>query len=973
MSAPGPHGGRPLFIGRADETRVLWWALDELAAGRGAIVELTGDPGIGKSRQLTELADEAERRGLKVLRGNATEFERDLPFQVFVDALADLYRSGGSGGDEAGGAAPDAAPRLSALFSGLGAPGSGAERFRVYGAVRDLLARWASRGGMLLLLDDMHWADPGAVELAEYLVRRPPEAALLLVIAHRGRQTQPRLAGTLARSVELGTVIRMELGPLSPAESAQLAGPGLDDAALREICAESGGNPLYLLAAAATRRSAGAAFPGAAPAARPGAPNRLEAVLLAELAPLTAQESIVAAAGAVIGQQFSIDALPPVAGLGRDEVVSAVGGLTRRDVLRPTTSAAMLAFRHPVLRGLVYASADPAWRAAAHRRALAELTRRGAPAAELAHHVAASPGGDVPADVEILMAAAHAAMSSAPAAAAHWLRVTLDTLPDDAAHAQQRLDVLLLLTRALGVAGRAAESRDLLHEILRLVPLRPPGPRVAAVKFCATMERLLARYSDARALLTAELASPRATATGEGIGLAIEYGTVAVLTADFPPARTVLADAVAHARRRRDRVREAYALASTGFGEVYEGNIEASGRAIDAAAALVDTLSDGELYAEPECLNALGWAEFFLERYPDAQRHFARGVAISRHIGQYHVLPQLLLGQCQLAGWCGPLARSIALSEEAEEIARHIDSADLLGIALGLRSFALAWRGGPDAGKQAVELAEKAVEVTSPASVWWRHVAATMHALALLLNGDPVRCTQVMLTASGGAGLPLMQPSLRPAGFDLLTGAAVLSGDNGAARDWSQRADAESRRLGLTGQRGFALRSRAFLLSATGRHAEAAAAFQDAADLLGTAGIRVGQAWALAFGAPSALEAGRAGVALAMADEARTLAQAAESLTILSAADDIRQRIRAEQHGHDRAGDPLAGLTGRERQIAQLAATGRASRDIAAQLSLSPRTVDTHLSRVYRKLNLPSRAALASLVASGPAAGGRPG
>jgi DNA-binding CsgD family transcriptional regulator len=253
--------------------------------------------------------------------------------------------------------------------------------------------------------------------------------------------------------------------------------------------------------------------------------------------------------------------------------------------------------------------------------------------------------------------------------------------------------------------------------------------------------------------------------------------------------------------------------------------------------------------------------------------------------------------------------------------------------------------------------------------VWWRHVAATMHALALLLNGDPVRCTQVMLTASGGTGLPLMQPSLRPAGFDLLTGAAVLSGDNAAAREWSQRADAESRRLGLTGQRGFALRSRAFLLSATGRQAEAAGAFQDAANLLGKAGIRVGQAWALAFGAPSALAAGRPEAALAMADEARTLAQAADSLTILNAAEDIRRQVTAQQHGHDRAGDPLAALTGRERQVAQLAATGRASREIAAQLSLSPRTVDTHLSRVYRKLNLPSRAALASLVRSGGDAG----
>jgi DNA-binding CsgD family transcriptional regulator len=977
------RGARPLLVGRTAETQALWWALGELQAGRGVVVELTGDPGIGKTRLLAELADEAGRRGIPVLKGDAAEFERDLPFQVFVDALAGRYRRG---------AAPDAVPQLAALFSGLGAPGSGAERFRVYGAVRDMLADWARPGGMLLLLDDMHWADPGAAELAEHLVRRPPDAPLLLVIAQRARQSQPRLAGTLARGVELGSVVRLEVGPLSPAECAELAGDGLDDAALRDICAESGGNPLYLLTAAAARRSApwvalvpGAGMPpgsvlpglpgGSLPRPMQAAPGgeslgRLEAVLLAELAPLTAAESTVAAAGAVIGQQFSIDALPPVAGLGQREVMSAVGGLTRRDVLRPTSALARLAFRHPVLRRLVYQTADPAWRAAAHRRALAELERRGAPAAELAHHVAASPRGDVRADVGILMAAAHAAMSSAPAAAAHWLRVTLEILPDDQAHAQQRLEILLLLTRALGVAGRAAESRDLLHEILRLVPLRPPGPRVAAVTFCATMERLLARYADARALLTAELASPRAAATGEGVGLAIEYGTVALLTGDFPSARAALADAVARARRRGNRVRAAYALANTGFGEVYEGNIETSGKAVDAAAALVDTLSDGELYAEPECLNALGWAEFFLERYPDAERHFARGVAINRHIGHYHVLPHLLLGQCQLAGWRGPLTRSIALSEEAEEIARHIDSADLLGFAFGLRSFALAWRGGPVTGKRAVELAEQAVQLTSPASVWWRRVAAIMHAIALLLDGDPARCTQVMRDAGGGAGLPLMQPSLRPACFDLLTGAAVLSGDNAAARDCSQRADAESRRLGLAGQRGFALRSRAFLLSATGRHADAAAAFREAADLLGVAGIRVGQAWALAFGAPSALAAGRPEAALAMADEARSLAQAAESLTILGAAEDTRRRIAVGQDGPGRAGDPLAVLTVREREIAELAAAGRASRDIAAQLSLSPRTVDTHLSHVYRKLGVPSRAALASMVAGGSGLGG---
>jgi DNA-binding CsgD family transcriptional regulator len=573
----------------------------------------------------------------------------------------------------------------------------------------------------------------------------------------------------------------------------------------------------------------------------------------------------------------------------------------------------------------------------------------------------------VSADVGILLAAADVAMSSAPATAAHWLGVALSLLPDDAAHAQRRLDVLLLLTRALGAAGRAAESRDLLHEILRLVPLRPPGPRVAAVTYCATMERLLARYADARALLTAELATPRAAATIEGIGLAVEYGTVAMRMADFPSARAALADAVGHARRRGSHVREAFALAAGGFGEVYEGNTEASVRAVDSAAALVDALPDGELYDQAECLAVLGWAEFFLERFGDAERHFTRGVAISRHIGQYHILPQLLLGLCQLYGWCGPLGRSIELSEEAEEVTRHIDNSDLLGLALGLRTFALVWRGGPGSGERAVGLAEKALEVTSPASVWFRRVAATMHALALLMNGDPARSMNAMLTAGGGPGLPLMQASLRPVSFDLLVGAAVMTGDNDAAREWSQRADAESRRLGLTGQRGFAMRSRAFLLSATGRHAEAATAFRMAADLLGTAGIRVGQAWALAFGAPSVLAAGGVAGALGMADEALTLARAAGSITILNAAQDVRDRIVTGGSDHDQAADPLSVLTSREREIAHLAATGRASRDIARQLSLSPRTVETHLSRVYRKLGLSSRAALASLVAGGSA------
>jgi DNA-binding CsgD family transcriptional regulator len=621
----------------------------------------------------------------------------------------------------------------------------------------------------------------------------------------------------------------------------------------------------------------------------------------------------------------------------------------------------MLTFRHPVLRRIVYEGAEPAWRAAAHRRALAELARRGAPPAELAHHVAASPSARLPDDLEILLTAATAAMSSTPGTAAHWLRVALGILPDDAAHAGQRLEILLMLTRALGVAGRLAESRELMHEILRVVPLQPPGPRVAAVAFCAKMERLLARYPEARALLQTELASERAAQTSEGATLAIEYGSVALLSATFPSARTTMLRGAETARRHGDRARQAHALAVSGLGEAYEGNIEDAMRAVGAAAALVDPMTDGELAVDPESLAILGWAELFLERYPDARRHFGRGTAISRHSGHFYVLPHLLLGQGQLAYWSGPLDRAMTLSEEAEEIARHIESRDVLGFALGARAVALAWADGQASAKRAIDLAEQAVAIVPPESAWWARTVATFRAVALLLGGDPQGCLRAT-AAAGGDSLAFIQPSLRPVYLDMLTVASAMSGDHAKAREWSEQAEAEAGRLGLAGQRGYALRSRGYLLLASGQHDRATACLHAAAELLGSAGMRVGKAWTLAMAAPSAAAAGHPEQALALAREARSLAGIVGSTMILNSANATLESLAIPSSPEP--ADPLAGLTGREREVARLAGTGLSSRDIAAELSVSPRTVDTHLSRIYRKLGLTSRAALASRVSA---------
>ena len=171
--------------------------LAELERGRPGALALVGEPGIGKTRLLAELAARADARGCLVLGGSASELERDLPFWVFVDAL-DEYVEG----------LPPR--RLDALDDGraqrarAGLPlavsvrGSAAElRFSTSAIARTApcASCWsASRSTtpLVLVLDDLHWADPGSVELLGALLRRPPAAAVLVAMGVRPRQAPER-------------------------------------------------------------------------------------------------------------------------------------------------------------------------------------------------------------------------------------------------------------------------------------------------------------------------------------------------------------------------------------------------------------------------------------------------------------------------------------------------------------------------------------------------------------------------------------------------------------------------------------------------------------------------------------------------------------------------------------------------------------------------------------------------------------
>ena len=208
------------LVGRREELTTVEEALAALADdGAGGVLEVAGDPGIGKTRLLDELRSQADSRGYLVLAGRAAEYEGELPFGVFVDAMDDHLAALDPDrlADLAGRAAPLLAvafPALESLAAGS-APVLTEERFRTHRAVRSLLSALAEPRPLVLVLDDLHWADAGSVELLSHLLAHPPVGAVLLVAAFRPAQLAGRLDSALAARLRLDGARRLDLAPLT--------------------------------------------------------------------------------------------------------------------------------------------------------------------------------------------------------------------------------------------------------------------------------------------------------------------------------------------------------------------------------------------------------------------------------------------------------------------------------------------------------------------------------------------------------------------------------------------------------------------------------------------------------------------------------------------------------------------------------------------------------------------------------------
>jgi len=957
-------GLKPPIIGRRAQLAAVVGALKQLEGGGSPVVAVSGEPGIGKTRLVEEVCARADRDGHLVLCGRAAEMEQDLPFAVVVDAVGDYAASLGSDrlerliGAQVGELAP-VVPGVEGL-GGVGGGGLQDERFRTHRAVRALLEVLGARGRVVLALDDVHWADDASLELIAYLLRRPPRRGVMLVLAFRPFPARPVLVDALAGAARDGVVVELSLGALTRAEADRLLGDGVPDLAREALLVQSGGNPFYLeeLARGSALRSA------AAVAAVADVPRSVALALDREVRALPGAAQRLARAAAVVGDSVALDVAMAAAELEEGPALIALDALLGAALLVATEVPRRYRFRHPLVRRAVYDTTAEGWRLGAHARAARALEEHGGSLTARAHHLerCAQPG-DVAA-IDVLVAAGAAAAPRAPASAAAWYAAAVRLLPDRAETAGQRLGLLVALAQSQAATGELLAALRSLTAALELAGADDAlaALRARLVAGCAMCENLLGRHEAAHGRLVAafkDVADPRSAAAAD---LQVELAADALYDGDFTTmhasARRGLDAAIALAEPALAVVAQSLVC----FAELGLGRIAEAQAAAGAAGARLDGLSDDAIALRLDAPYYLGFAEYFAERYADAVRHLRRGIAVSRASGQGQFATPMAIGLAHAHEVTGHVRAGLDQAEAAVEAARLSGNRQVLCWALTAEAWIAAIAGETPraraAGAAAVDLLAGLDEsVLSRATRV--HVAA-----AQLEAGEPERCLEAMADA-GGPEFVHVEPGRRAWLYAILARAELDLGHAIVAEDWVARGERLSQTLGLGYVEGAVAYARALLELDRGDARRALEAGERAVRRAADAGAVVQAARARIVAGRAAAAAGDRDGAVAWLERAEAELAAIGAIRFRDeAARELRRLGRRVGARRRRAtgGPGLASLSGREREIAELVARGHTNRAIAAELFLSEKTIESHLSKVFAKLGVSGRVAVAETV-----------
>jgi len=964
------------LVGRAEEMSSLDQVLAELDQGRSAAIVLVGEPGIGKTRLLAELAARADARGQLVLSGSASELERDLPFSVFVDALDEYVR--GLERSRLADLDDDVRTELAHVFPSLTALATEREvalqheRYRSHRAVRELLEQLASAQPLMLVLDDLHWADPASVELLGTLLRRPPAARVLLALAIRPRQVPERLSAALERARRTETLTRIELGALSPEEARQLLGDAVDRADATVLYEESGGNPFYLeqLARSLDRAGGAAAVNDETSLAAIGVPSSVAAALTEELALLSHSARLVLEGAAVAGDPFEPELAAAAALMPGTSVMEAIDELLQLDLLRTTDVPRRFRFRHPLVRRVVYEATGGGWRLGAHERCADALAARGATASGRAHHVERSAReGDVGA-AGVLREAAEEAVRLAPASAARWFAEALRLLPPTAP-AEARVELLLARAGALTAAGRFADSHNALLEAIAIVSDDSHALRARLARACAGVESLLGRQEQAGDRLASALEGLPDRDSREAVALMLELTVNALWRTNYEAMHEWAERAVNAARQLGDTPLTAAALAELALADSITGAAERVESNRSEAAALVDSLSDGELARHLEAAAWLAGVELYLDRYAEADAHANRALAVARATGQGELFLLLVATLGGVWRQRGKLAEAGELLDGGIEAARLLGNTHALVWTLLSRSAAALRMGNVEL---ALATAQESVDLSQDAdSNFHSAEAAADLAAALLETGRPERAVEVLLGSAGGEELVLIAGSPRARYLEVLTRCWLALDRHAEAKRAAASAQAWASAVRLPMAAVWADRAAAAVELDAGDHARAAERALASAAAADGVGAPIEAALSRTLAARALAQTGEGDRAATELQRAAGEFEAHGALRYRNEAERELRKLGHPIHRRTRPGKTdgtgIDSLTERELQVARLVVDRKTNPEIAAELFLSQKTVETHLRNIFRKINVSSRVALARAVERADRAG----
>jgi DNA-binding CsgD family transcriptional regulator/tetratricopeptide (TPR) repeat protein len=912
-SPPFHTSGGPL-LGRDRECEVLNRLLDGVRGGRGGVLVVHGEAGVGKT-VLLEYAGEAARE-FRSVRTSGVEAEMELPFaavQQLCSSFLDLVDS----------LPPPQREALGVAFGLITGPAP--DPFLVGLAILGLLSEAAEERPLLAVVDDTHWLDDASMRALAFVARRLLAERIALVFA--AREVAPTLGGLPS----------LEVKPLRHRDARALLDfvlpARIDEPVLERIVVETRGNPLALVelprGLTPTELAGGFGLPAAVPLSasiEESFARRLEAL------PDDTRLLLLLAAAEPVGDPLLLWRAADKLGLSAKaeaEAAGEIGGLLKL--------GEKVTFRHPLVRSAVYGSAPVHQRQAVHL-ALADATDRAADPDRRAWHLAAAasaPDEEVAGELE--RSADRAQARGGLAAAAAFLQRSVALTGDPA----RKADRALAATRANLYAGSFDEA-------LRLLPMAEAGSPDELQRAQAALLRGQIAFSsnigsDAPPLLLsaarqlerfdADLARETYLDAWGAAWFAGSLATAGGLLEVSRAARS--APPATHPSEPFDLLLDGLALLIT------EGRAAAASALRRASSAFVDADAPAERSfrwtALPPIPSYVLW---------DDQSWYAinaRQLRLARQAGALARVPMGLITGAVIDAWSGEFAKAAEATAEASAIV-EVTGTRLAPYAAMLLA-ALQGREA-DGFKLLDSVAVEAVAVGQGFAVQWGEFVK-----AILFNGLG-RYEEALIAAQRAAD---DMPELFISSWALaeLIEAASRSGAAGHAASALERLTEDTAVAGTDWGLGIAARSRALL---TGGDA-AESLYREAIERLRRTRLAPELARArLLYGEWLRREHRR----LDARNELRIAHDTFTGFGMEAFAERARVELEATgERGRKRTVDTRDQLTPQETQIARLAANGHTNREIAAQLFISPSTVEYHLRKAFRKLGVKSRTQLA--------------